>query len=224
MVRVKGKLDEKAVDDALGELAGLKDQPEKILIGGPTNSLVEHGLGENRGFGPERQVKVEINQSNGETEWVTRFHLTNPRKIGMVERRDLVDRMVRLIRGTQAIFPWAEVSYLTMFPRHVELCCGDHMTTEDIWLMDGARRDVDRDITDMLGDGDDGVSVVEWWDILGFEKDMSARETQRMGIVSEDGVHLTMRANRCAAASLCNRWRGDETWNGTEQRKRRRMD
>jgi hypothetical protein len=52
MVRVKGKLDEKAVDDALDELAGLKDQPEKILIGGPTNSLVEHGSGENRGFGP----------------------------------------------------------------------------------------------------------------------------------------------------------------------------
>jgi hypothetical protein len=68
MVRVKGKLDEKAVDDALEELAGLKDQPEKILIGGPTNSLVEHGSGENRGFGPERQVKVRINQDSGETE------------------------------------------------------------------------------------------------------------------------------------------------------------
>jgi hypothetical protein len=53
MVRVKGKLDEKAVDDALDELARLKDQLEKILIGGPTNSLVEHGSGENREFGPE---------------------------------------------------------------------------------------------------------------------------------------------------------------------------
>jgi hypothetical protein len=33
-----------------------------------------------------------------------------------------------------------------------------------------------------------------------------------------------MRANRCAAISLCNRWRGDEKWNGTDQRKRRRME
>ncbi len=183
-----------------------------------------HGSGESRGFGPERQVKVKINQENGETEWNTRFHLTNPRKIGMVERRDLVDRMVRMIRGTQAIFPWAEVSYLTMFPRHVEPCCRDHMTTEDIWLMDGARRDVDKDIIDMLGDGDEGVSVIEWWDILGFEKDMTVKETQRMRIVSEDGVHLTTRANRCAAVSLCIRCRGDEMWSGMDQRKKRRLE
>jgi hypothetical protein len=91
-----------------------------VLIGGPTNSLVEHGTGDTRGFGPERKVKVRVNRSTGETEWETRYHLSKLRKIGMVERRDLVDRTVRLIRGAQAIFPWAEVSYVTMFPRHVE--------------------------------------------------------------------------------------------------------
>jgi|688.fasta_scaffold1009927_1 hypothetical protein len=89
--------------------------------------------------------------------------------------------------------------------------------------------DVDRDIVDMLGDGDDGVSLIEWWDILGFEKDMTVREMQRMKIVSDDGVHLTTRANRCAAASLCIRYRGEEErWRRTEQReeqrKRRRMN
>jgi hypothetical protein len=146
----------------------------------------------------------------------------------MVERRDLVDRTVRLIRGAQAIFPWAEVSYVTMFPRHVEPCCKRHMTQEDVWVMDSIRRDVDRDIVDMLGDGDDGVSVIEWWDILGFEKDMTVKEMQRMGFVGDDGVHLTQRANRCAAASLCIRYRGeDERWREREQtdeqRKRRRL-
>jgi hypothetical protein len=207
-VRVKGRLEENGVEIALEELARMTEQPEKVLIGGPTNSLVEHGTGEMRGFGPERKVKVKINRTSGETVWETRYHLSRPRKIGMVERRDLVDRTVRLIRGAQAIFPWAEVSYVTMFPRHVEPCCERHMTQEDVWVMDSVRRDVDRDIVDMLGDGDDGVSVIEWWDVLGFDKDMTVKEMQRMGFVGEDGVHLTCRANRCAAASLCIRYRG----------------
>jgi glycine cleavage system aminomethyltransferase T len=102
------------------------------------------------------------------------------------------------------------------------------MTQEDVWVMDSVRRDVDRDIVDMLGDGDDGVSVIEWWDVLGFDKDMTVKEMQRMGFVGEDGVHLTCRANRCAAASLCIRYRGeDERWRdrdqNDEQRKRRRL-
>jgi hypothetical protein len=227
-VRVKGRLEENVVEIALEELAQMAEQPEKVLIGGPTNSLVEHGTGETHGFGPERKVRVRVNKTTGETEWETRFHLSRPRKIGMVERRDLVDRTVRLIRGAQATFPWAEVSYVTMFPRHVEPCCEKHMTQEDVWVMDSVRRDVDRDIVDMLGDGDDGVSVIEWWDILGFEKDMTVKEMQRMGFVSDDGVHLTRRANRCAAASLCIRYRGeDERWREREQmeeqRKRRRL-
>jgi hypothetical protein len=49
---VKGKLDDAAVDNTLLELAGLSEQPEKILIGGLTNSLVEHGTGGKTGFGP----------------------------------------------------------------------------------------------------------------------------------------------------------------------------
>jgi hypothetical protein len=51
MVRVKGRVDDKAVEIALNELAGLGIQPEKVLIGGPTNSLVEHGVGGMRGLG-----------------------------------------------------------------------------------------------------------------------------------------------------------------------------
>jgi hypothetical protein len=58
--------------------------------------------------------------------------MTQPRRIAMAESRDLVDRVVRMIRGTQALFPWSEVSYVTMFPRHVEQCCTAHMTSEDV--------------------------------------------------------------------------------------------
>ncbi len=45
--------------------------------------------------------------------------------------------------------PEAEISYLTMFPRFVKVCCQDHMTEEDVCMMDGIRRDVDRDIKDV---------------------------------------------------------------------------
>ena len=106
------------------------------------------------------------------------------------------------------MFPWAEICYLTMLRRHVTPCCDLHMTDEDTWVMDSVRRDVDRDIVDMLGDGDDVVTVLDWWDMIGFDNDMTVRETRRMGVVSEDGVHLNERANRCAAASICSRLGG----------------
>jgi hypothetical protein len=151
--------------------------------------------------------------------------MTQPRRIAMSERRDLVDRVVRLIRGTQALFPWSEVSYIMMFPRHVEPYCTTHMTVEDVWMMDSVRRDVDKDIIEMLADNDDGVSVLEWWDILGFDGDMTVKETQRMRIVGPDGVHLTDRANKCAASSLCIRFRGnEETWMEASFRKKRRLN
>jgi hypothetical protein len=151
--------------------------------------------------------------------------MTQPRRIAMSERRDLVDRVVRLIRGAQALFPWSEVSYITMFPRHVEPCCAKHMTIEDVWMMDSVRRDVDKDIVEMLTDNDEGVSVLEWWDVLGLDRDMTVRETESMKIVGSDGVHLTDRANRCADASLCIRFCGDEErWMETSYRKKKRMN
>jgi hypothetical protein len=225
MVRVKGKVDDGTVDDVLDELAGLSVHPDKVVIGGPTNSLVEHGEKGLRGFGPERQVKIRRGVTGKETEWVTRFHMTQPRRIAMSERRDLVDRVVRMIRGVQALFPWSEVSYITMFPRHVEPCCETHMTMEDVWMTDSVRRDVDKDIVEMLTDNDEGVNVMDWWDILGFERDMTVRETGNMKIVGPDGVHLTERANRCAAFSMFNRLTGDERrWMETSYRKRRRIN
>jgi hypothetical protein len=99
------------------------------------------------------------------------------------------------------------------------------MTIEDVWMTDSVRRDVDKDIVEMLTDNDEGVSVLEWWDILGLERDMTVRETENMKIVGPDGVHLTDRANRCAAFSLFNRFCGDEgRWMETSYRKRRRMN
>jgi hypothetical protein len=36
------------------------------------------------------------------------------------------------------------------------------MTCEDVWMMDSVRRDVDKDIIELLMDNDEGVNVVEW--------------------------------------------------------------
>jgi hypothetical protein len=60
---------------------------------------VEHGTGKMRGFGPERKARVRMNKATGETEWETSFHVCRARKILMVERRDLVDRTVRMNKG-----------------------------------------------------------------------------------------------------------------------------
>jgi hypothetical protein len=155
-VRIPGELDEKAVNFALDELAGLDGLVDKVLVGGPTNSLVVHGAGDQRGFFPERKVLVRENSVTGEQEWLSSYHMTNPRKISMAERRELVDRVTGMIRTIQVSCPEAEVNYVTMFPRFVNECCSEHMNEEDVWVMDGIRRDVDRDIKEMLADNDEG--------------------------------------------------------------------
>ncbi len=77
----------------------------------------------------------------------------------------------------------------------------------------------------MLTDNDEGVGVMEWWDILGFDKDLKVTEIGKMNLIDRDGVHLTARANKCAAASLCDRIRGETRrhW-GSGYWKRRRME
>jgi hypothetical protein len=107
------------------------------------------------------------------------------------------------------LFPEASVVYLTMFPRHVERCCDrdGHMSEEDVLMAEGIRRDIDRDIKKLVLDMGQRVSVFDWWDMLGLDGDMSAKEVKRLRGIGQDGVHLTARANKVAAVSLCQRSR-----------------
>jgi hypothetical protein len=66
-------------------------EPDQVVVGGPGNSLVEHEVEGNRGFKLERQVTVRQAGQTGRQEWVVRYHMTEPRKISMFERRELVD-------------------------------------------------------------------------------------------------------------------------------------
>jgi hypothetical protein len=155
---------------------------------------------------------VKVRQSTGGKvveRWEVRYHMNAPRKISMVEKRQLVDRVVRLVREAHELFPESLIVYVTMFPRHVEKCCEKegHMKTADIIGLDSVRRDVDRDVIEMLQDLDKDIRVLQWWDILGLDKDKNVNEVRALRVIEGDGVHLTSRANRNAAVNLCRRVR-----------------
>jgi hypothetical protein len=212
MVRMRGQVTDETVDQALSELAIMETYPDVIVIGGPGNSLMVHGGDEVRGFDPERTVRMRKNVTGHGEQWEVRYHMENPKRITMAEKRQLVDRMLKLVSGTNELFPETDVVYVTMFPRHVDRCCDrtDHMTDNDIVIVDNLRRDVDRDIVDTLRGVDRRIRILEWWDILGLDCDKPAMDVKRMRLVEDDGVHLTSRANRCAAVSLCTRMRESE--------------
>jgi hypothetical protein len=205
-VEMKGRMEQSTVGQVLGEVGKIVTAPEKVLVGGPGNSLIRHGEKERKGFCPERAVKIEKGR-DGEVKRVSvEYHMTEPVRISMQERRQLIERMVELVKGVQDRFPEAEVWYMTMFPRHVVRCCGKggHMTEEDCWMVNGFRRSVDADLVEELLQMK--VRVVEWWEVLGMKGEEGNVEGVRsMGVVCGDGVHLTAKANTSAAVYLCHR-------------------
>jgi hypothetical protein len=85
---------------------------------------------------------------------------------------------------------------------------------------------VDREVKDMFTDNEDFVTVMDWWEILGLDRDMTVEEIRKMGILDKDGVHLNTRACRCAAVSLCDRflWESDPAGDEKAQSKQRRLE
>jgi hypothetical protein len=118
----------------------------------------------------------------------------------MCERRELVDKVVTLVSEVQSVFPSAEV-----FPRFVTECCDRHMSKDDVVMMDGIRRDVDRDMMETVREHDRSVTFFKWWEVLGFENDMTSEKQGgfELWTLDKDGVHLTEKANRMVAGYLC---------------------
>ncbi len=77
------------------------------------------------------------------------------------------------------------------------------MKTSDTVGLDSVRRDVDRDVIEMLHDWDKDVKVVQWWDLLGLDTDKNVNEVRALRVIEGVAVHLTARANRNAAVLLC---------------------
>ncbi len=79
------------------------------------------------------------------------------------------------------------------------------MTEEDVVATDSIRKEVDRNVVEMLREQDGTVKVWQWWDILGFRSDMTLDVVKRRGVVDRDGVHLLDNTNRIDATSICAR-------------------
>jgi hypothetical protein len=178
---------------------------DTVVVGGPTNSLVRHGKEGSRGFGGERELKVGKTEK-GEEEWKVSYHLTDPVKINMVEKAELVERFADMAQKLKSIVGEnVTVVHVTMFPRFVKKCCRAHMADEDVWLLDGVRRDVNKEIVDIMTEKGLGVLTVERWTLLGARDEMTLGELRKMNCVGNDNVHLRDITNRNAAETLCHR-------------------
>ncbi len=134
------------------------------------------------------------------------YHLTDSVKINMVEKAELVDRFTDLLQKVkETVGEKFEVVYVTMFPRFVRECCRDHMTDKDVWLLDGVRRDVNKDIVDRLTDRGVKIETVDWCTLLGAREEMTLSEIRRLNCVDDDNVHLRWKANKDAAEMLFRR-------------------
>jgi hypothetical protein len=119
LVKTYGMVETTETMPTLRELVRKGEQFDAVVISGPGNSLVEHGREENRGFKPERKVKVKTDLTKGVQEWEVTYHMTSPRKIPMCERRVVVDKVSSMVAEVRSLFPDALVAYMTMFPRFV---------------------------------------------------------------------------------------------------------
>ena len=206
-IAVKGQLTDEEADRVIGELKGSGVRAEKVLVGGPSNSVLVHGRESERGHWPERSVNV-VRGPNGEvTRMETRYHMTEPSRITMMERGRLVKRTVSLLRRIREVTGARDITYVTMYPRHVTRCCSrkGHMSDGDCLTANSIRREVDQDIVEEIGEKLEGVRSVEWYTTLKLDMEPAVRELEKLAIVSEDGVHLSFSKNHTAAVFLCNR-------------------
>jgi hypothetical protein len=101
------------------------------------------------------------------------------------------------------------------------------MTEEDVWLLDGLRRDVNREIKDEVTDRRLNVEIIEWWTLMGEKEDLTISDVRKRDFLDSDNVHLKKRANNLAAGVLCTRFleREGASGSGVETTgKRRRVD
>jgi len=79
------------------------------------------------------------------------------------------------------------------------------MTEDDTLTMTGFRRGVDSEITEEVGSIGMGVTVVEWWETLGWEEEGGIKDLRTSGVIGEDGVHLAEKTNMDAAVFFLHR-------------------
>jgi hypothetical protein len=204
-VKIQGRLDNEEMERVVEKVLETGKMADKVIVGGPGNSLFRHGSGDKRGFCPERTARVERNVQGEVTRVSVEYHMTEPERVTLSEKRELIDNVVELFRRIGEGLPGIQLVYITMFPRHITRCCREagHMTKDDSIFLNGYRKSVENEIVEELEEI--GVQVVNWYDLLGWDSEPSLDELVCKDVVCSDGVHLTAKANRFAAVSLCCR-------------------
>ena len=78
--------------------------PDKVVIGGPSNSTMRHGPESHRGFGPETVWRMEGGRRGRvEDRMVCEYHMTEPVKISLQERSKLVKMVDDLVSFLSSI-------------------------------------------------------------------------------------------------------------------------
>ena len=206
-VAVKGQLSDEEASRVMEDIRGSGTRVDKVIVGGPSNSVLVHGREGERGYSPERTVTV-VRGANGEVlRMENKYHMTEPSRVTMGERRRLVERTVDMVKQIRQVTGAADITYVTMYPRHVSRCCNrkGHMTDGDCLTASSIRREIDSDIKEELLEKVDGIRLVEWYSTLRLEEEPDCRDLEKLGIVSADGVHLNFVKNHTAAVFLCNR-------------------
>jgi hypothetical protein len=180
---------------------------DKILIGGPGNSLVKHGEGKERGYGAERKVVIEQGEGAEVLSASTSYHLTEPTKMTLCERNQVASVVGGIVKECKEWWPEAEVIYVGTLPRFVEKCCGrrDHMAAEDPQVINSSRKELDKDIMSKMVGEKLSITVLDWFEPFGWSCEPSLKDIVEKKIISADNVHLSAVANRSAAVFLCRR-------------------
>jgi hypothetical protein len=206
-IKIQGKLDRKESVRLESVLDRVNVCPDKVVIGGPGNSILESGRKGERGTGAERVVTVRKSREGGVESLNCEFHLKEPTKVTMCDRKTTAAAVGRIVTKCRELWPMTEIYYVGMFPRHVTRCCRDrtHMSDEDPGVIDRSRRDMEEEIRDELTRIGERVERVDWWKAAGMVENPTLDWVRQKRVVGLDGVHISQKYLRVVSAHILHR-------------------
>ena len=79
------------------------------------------------------------------------------------------------------------------------------MTEDDSCILENQRREVDMEIGRRI---EKEAEIIQWYEGRGMDREPELAAVRRMGVISEDGVHMTEEMCRSTPASICvSGWR-----------------
>ena len=76
------------------------------------------------------------------------------------------------------------------------------MTEDDSCILENQRREVDMEIGRRI---EKEAEVIQWYEGRGMDREPELAAVRRMGVISEDEVHMTEEMCRSTAVNLCFR-------------------